>query len=343
MDNIDLFNKLLILRSPNVGPVRYNKLIHKYDGNLAMVIDELKPDVSIRNAVSRELDLADKLHIYYICDDTDLYPEALRNMSSHPPVLSVRGNINTLLKQCVSIVGTRHATAAGMNFIADIAKEFASHNYAVVSGLAMGTDSAAHRGALRAAGSTQTIAVVAGGADYIWPLENEKLYWEIVERGAVISEMPVGFVPVSANFVMRNRWIAGLGQKLILGEADLNSGSMKTVRFAREANREIWAIPSHPSDSRSLGPNSLIKSGVANICMGASDFFNVENKEQMNIKNNKKIDSENTILDAIGMIPVSESVLSEIVKKTISEIKSELVILEMQGLIRKVDGGYVRS
>lgn len=341
MNTENLLNKLLILRSPGIGPVKYNGLIKVY-GDDASIVDVMQPSVAIRDSVMREIEQANKLHIYYICDDMELYPALLKSVKNHPPVLTVRGNVETLRKKTVSIVGTRHATIAGMNLVANISEAFAKHNYAVASGLAMGTDAAAHRGALRTDGNTQTIAIVAGGVDYIWPLENESLYWEIVERGAVISEMPVGYTPVASNFVMRNRWVAGIGEKLILSEADLKSGSMKTVGFACESNRETWAIPSHPSDSRALGPNSLIQSGVAKLCNGAGDFFKDEKIYADNKKNEKKFDSENSLLDALGTIPVSESVLSEIVKKTISEIKSELVVLELQGLVRKVDGGYVR-
>lgn len=330
----DLFNRLLILRTPNIGPARYHKLINQY-GNVGEVVTVLKPSDAVVNSVKREIELANKLGVFYLSDDMEEYPALLRDIKNHPPLLSVRGNKKALLKKSVSMVGTRHATIVGMNFIADLAQKFSAENYVVVSGMAMGTDAAAHRGALRTVGDSQTIAVLAGGVDYIWPLENESLYWEIVERGAVVSEMPVGFVPVASNFVIRNRLIAWLGQKLILGEADLNSGSMKTAEFSYESNREIWAIPSHPTDSRSFGPNSLIKSGRAKLCTGPQDFFDSK-------KSCKKIESDNLLLDALGTIPVSESVLSEIVKKSISEIKQELVILELQGLVRKVDGGYIR-
>ncbi len=240
------------------------------------------------------------------------------------------------------MVGTRHATAAGMEFTANLATEFASHGTAVVSGMAIGTDTAAHRGALRAAGCAQTIAVLAGGVDYIWPLENESLYWDIVSRGVVVSEMPVGFTPVAQNFVQRNRWVAGIGEKLILGEADMQSGSMRTARFATDMGRKIYAIPSHPADFRAAGPNSLIKSGVAELCMGASDFSELENNSQSLQKKTKKDTGENSLLDKLGTIPVSESVLAEIVQKSILEIKRDLVVLELQGLVQKVDGGYIR-
>lgn len=337
-----LFNKLLILRTPGIGPVRYNELVTRFDGDVAAAATALNPSVSHRDVVSREMERAAVLDIHYICDDDDYYPARLRDVRNHPPVITARGNLDTLRRPAVSMVGTRHATATGMEFIADMATQFASHDIVVTSGMAIGTDTAAHRGALRAAGDAQTIAVLAGGVDYIWPIENESLYWDIVARGVVISEMPVGFVPVATNFVQRNRWVAGIGEKLILGEADMNSGSMRTARFACDIGRKIYAIPSHPSDSRGAGPNSLIKSGIAELCVGASDFFATTKKSEQKQKKSEKSENENSLLDKIGTVPVSDSVLAEIVKKNISEIKRDLVVLELQGLVRKTSGGYVR-
>jgi DNA processing protein len=337
----DLFKKLLIIRTPKIGPVRYSELVARF-GSVDAVVDFLNPDSNFRDGVLREMDAAHKMNIHYVSDDSEFYPSSLRNVKNHPPIISVRGNLETLTKPTVSIVGTRHATGVGMKFVADMATAFAEHDVSVVSGMAIGTDTAAHRGALRAAGNSNTIAVLAGGVDYIWPLENESLYCEIVERGVIISEMPVGFVPVATNFVQRNRWIAGISDKLILSEADMKSGSMTTARFAIDFGRDVWAIPSHPADFRGAGPNSLIRNGDAKLCVGIQDFFQDTQKEKMKIKNPKKDDSENSVFDKIGSVPVSESVLTELVKKTVSEIKSELVVLELQGLIRKVDGGYVR-
>jgi DNA processing protein len=168
------------------------------------------------------------------------------------------------------------------------------------------------------------------------------LYHEILERGVVLSEMPVGFKPVGSNFVQRNRWIAGLSEKVILGEADLKSGSMTTARFAINMNRELWAIPSHPADSRSFGPNSLIASGMAKMCIGESDFFGDDKKTTKLKKENEFSESEKDILDKLGTIPLSESVLAQIVKKSISEIKRDLVVLELRGVVQKTDGGYIR-
>ena len=338
----EIFNKLLILRTPRVGPAKYNELIEKF-GSAAAATDTIGATSELRDAVAREMENAARLNITYICDTDSLYPPMLKEIKNHPPVITARGNLETLRKHTIGIVGTRHATAAGIKFVAELATAFAARDIAVVSGMAIGTDSAAHRGALRAAGDSQTIAVLGGGADYIWPTENESLYYEILERGVVVSEMPVGFMPVGSNFVVRNRWIAGIAEKLILGEADLKSGSMTTARFAIESNRELWAIPSHPADSRAAGPNSLIASGKARLLMGVGDFFDGnKNTTQKTKKEDAGSESENDVLDKLGTIPVSESVLTQIVKKSISEIKRDLVVLELRGLIKKVDGGYIK-
>jgi len=330
-----LLQKLLILRMPKVGPVTYNKMLAQY-GDICAVVDSLHLDSDFIDSVKREMDIAYNLGIEYICDDDSRYPSGLSKVKNHPIIITARGNIDTLKKQNVAIVGTRHATASGMNFLSDLAYEFAKHNFAVTSGLAMGSDTAAHLGALKAYGNTQTIAVVAGGVDYIWPPENESLYYEILNRGVIISEMPVGMKPNGQNFVQRNHWVAGLSDFLILGEADAKSGSMTTARFALDYEKRVFAVPGHPSDPRSVGPNSLIKNGQATLCMSVKDFF--DDEKQKNKKNSKY---KNDILDKIGMIPVSESVLANLVEKSVSEIKADLVVLELQGLIRKQDGGYV--
>ena len=332
----DMLNKLLILRTPGIGPVKYRTLLKQF-GSDENIIEHLSLSDDFIDNVKREMDKAFDMGIEYISDTDSCYPNELLKVSNHPIVISVRGNISTLSKKCVSMVGTRHSTAAGMNFISDIANEFANHNYAVVSGMAMGTDTAAHVGALRADGNAQTIAVLAGGVDYIWPLENESLYYEIMERGAIISEMPVGMMPTAQNFVQRNRWVAAMSDTMIIGEADAKSGSMTTARFAIDYEKRVFAVPGHPSDARSAGPNSLIKNGDAIMCTSVKDFFD----DKKEIKNEKKVKVENEILDKLGMIPVSESVLANLVKKSVSEIKSDLVVLELQGLIRKQDGGYV--
>lgn len=332
----DLLQKLLILRTAGVGPVKYNKLIAEY-GDVWSTVDSMNLSSDFIDSVKREMERADELGIKFISDTDSLYPKNLLAIKNHPPVITVRGNVETLNKNMVAMVGTRHSTATGMNFMSELACGFVEHSFAVVSGMAMGTDTAAHIGALRGDGDCQTVAVLAGGVDYIWPLENESLYYEIMERGVLISEMPIGTVPVASNFIQRNHWIAGLCDLFIIGEADEKSGSMTTARFAKNYGKRLFAVPGHPSDARSVGPDSLIKNGDATLCMSIKDFFDDVAAD----KNEKNSVLENYLLDKLGMIPVSESVLANLVKKSVAEIKSDLVLLELQGLIRKQDGGYV--
>jgi DNA processing protein len=113
----DLFKKLLIIRMPKIGPVRYAELIAKF-GSVDAAVDFLNPDSEFRDGVLREMDTAQKMNIHYVSDDSDFYPSALRNLKNHPPIISVRGNLETLVKPTVSIVGTRHATGVGMKFVA---------------------------------------------------------------------------------------------------------------------------------------------------------------------------------------------------------------------------------
>ena len=331
-----LLKKLLILRTSGIGPAKYNALLSQY-GDDDAILDALVLSDDFIDSVKREIDLAYSLNIEYICDTDSKYPKRLKAIKNHPIVISARGNLDTLIKPSVAMVGTRHSTAAGMKFISNLAESFVSHNFSVVSGMAMGTDTAAHVGALKTTGNTQTIAVLAGGVDYIWPFENESLYYQILERGVVISEMPVGMKPNAQNFVQRNHWVAGIADFLILGEADAKSGSMTTARFALGYGKRVFAVPGHPSDARSVGPNTLIKSGAATLCMSSKDFFDDENAQT----NKKNLKPQNDILDKLGIIPVSESVLANLVKKSVAEIKADLVVLELQGLIRKQDGGYV--
>ncbi len=331
-----LLKKLLILRTSGIGPAKYNAFLSQY-GDDDAILDALVLSDDFIDSVKREIDLAYSLNIEYICDTDSKYPKRLKAIKNHPIVISARGNLDTLIKPSVAMVGTRHSTAAGMKFISNLAESFVSHNFSVVSGMAMGTDTAAHVGALKTTGNTQTIAVLAGGVDYIWPFENETLYYQILERGVVISEMPVGMKPNAQNFVQRNHWVAGIADFLILGEADAKSGSMTTARFALDYGKRVFAVPGHPSDARSIGPNTLIKSGAATLCMSSKDFFDDENVQT----NKKNLKPQNDILDKLGIIPVSESVLANLVKKSVAEIKADLVVLELQGLIRKQDGGYV--
>ncbi len=328
-------DRLTLIRMDGVGPVKYNQLINEF-GSARSALDNLAIKDSLHDSVSREIELMNRKGSEFIFDDDPRYPVNLKSMHGHPPVISVLGNPDTLSKESVAMVGTRNASANGLKFMGQLSYEFAENGFLVVSGMAMGSDAAAHQGALKSSKNNVTVAVLAGGVDQPWPIENESLYKSIIERGCVISDMPIGTKPIAKYFVKRNQLVAGISNQMILGEATDKSGSMITANHMIKLSRPVFAIPSHPTDPRSFGPNSLIKSGQATLCMGITDFFKKDTKI-----NEKKIQVESNILELLSQKPLSESEISLILNKNVSDIKKELVILEINGSIIRVEGGFI--
>jgi DNA processing protein len=194
------------------------------------------------------------------------YPTYLRHIHGSPPLLCVSGRLELAQVECASIVGARNASAMGLKFTRMLAAGLAEAGYVVTSGLARGIDTAAHQASVNKA----TAAVVAGGIDYYYPPENEKLQREIAERGLLISEMVPGTAPKAEHFPRRNRIISGMSRAVIVVEAALRSGSLITARFAAEQGREVFAVPGSPLDPRCEGANRLIKDG-AQILTSAED------------------------------------------------------------------------
>jgi DNA processing protein len=192
-------------------------------------------------------------------EDRD-YPPLLRQLPDAPLVLYVRGRVEALSRHGVAIVGTRRPTAYGSSVAHRLAQELAQRNLVIVSGMARGIDSAAHRGALEARGVT--VAVLGSGIDVIYPKENQSLAERIIESGALVSEFPLGTAPVPENFPIRNRLISGLALGTVIVEAAEYSGSLITARLAAEQNREVYAVPGNITSAQSFGPNLLIKQGA---------------------------------------------------------------------------------
>lgn len=196
------------------------------------------------------------------------YPERLAELHAPPPVLWVLGDpasvAPTAPAQPAAIVGARNATANGARFAEFLGRDLAAAGWPVVSGLARGVDAAAHLGALHGGGATA--AVVAGGVDNVYPLENAALRERILaEGGAVFSEMPMGLTPQARHFPRRNRIVSGLAVGVVVIEAGARSGSLITARAALEQNREVAAAPGHPLDPRAAGANALIREGATLI------------------------------------------------------------------------------
>ena len=198
------------------------------------------------------------------------YPPLLREIHDPPALLYLRGKLPD--QDCFSIVGSRRASAAGRNLTRELAMQLARHDICIVSGLARGIDSAAHRGALAA--GTPTIAVLGCGIDRIYPPENARLHGEIVETGAVLSECPPGAPPLAGHFPARNRIISGLSRGVLIVEAAEKSGSLITGDFALEQGRELFAMPGAASSPTSRGTNRLLKEG-AQLVTEASDILSV--------------------------------------------------------------------
>jgi DNA processing protein len=260
---------LRLSRTENVGPITFKKLIARY-GSASAALEAI-PEIAQRRgkrsfkiyplaAAEKEFDAAKKLGAHILCLGEDTYPTLLSHIDDAPPILMVRGRLDLLAKPGIAIVGARNASLPGRRMAEVLSKDLAA-NYNIVSGLARGIDTAAHASALNAQGGT--IAVLAGGVDVIYPLENEKLYADIADRGAIIAENPPGYPPTNRDFPRRNRIIAGLSLGVIIVEAALKSGSLITAEYALQQGREVMAVPGSPMDPRAQGTNRLIKDGAA--------------------------------------------------------------------------------
>jgi DNA processing protein len=188
------------------------------------------------------------------------YPARLRSIADPPPFLYARGELRGEDERALAVVGSRSASDYGLGLTRELARGLAARGFTIVSGMARGIDAAAHEAALEAGG--RTIAVLGSGVDVIYPPEHEKLYQRIVERGAVVSELPLGTPPLAFHFPARNRLISGIAMGVVVVEATEKSGSLITAAAALEQGREIFAVPGPAGSSRSRGPHALIRQGA---------------------------------------------------------------------------------
>lgn len=258
-----------LIRSEHVGPVTYRQLLARF-GSARRALEAL-PDLARRGGgrpprlgslqdAEAELAAAARQGVAVLCLGEPAYPPSLATLEDAPPVLFLRGRAELLRRRAVALVGARNASGNGRRFAEQLAQGLARAGLVVVSGLARGIDAAAHEGALAAAGGT--VAVVAGGADVVYPPEHAALTARIAEQGAVLAEMPLGTLPQARHFPRRNRLISGLARAVVVVEAAPRSGSLITARFAAEQGREVLAVPGSPLDPRAQGSNQLIREGA---------------------------------------------------------------------------------
>jgi DNA processing protein len=268
---------LQLIRSENIGPRTFRELINRY-GSARGAIDAL-PTLARRGGAAsfklfprgdaeRELAAVNVRGARLVALGEPDYPSRLQTIYDAPPLLTVRGLAEVLSKPMVAIVGSRNASGAGMKFAERMARELGEAGFVIASGLARGIDAAAHRGSL----STGTVAVLAGGHNHIYPSEHEGLLESIVETGAAIAEMPIGWEPRARDFPRRNRLISGLAAGIVVVEAAKRSGSLITARMAAEQGREVFAVPGSPLDPRCEGTNALLKQG-ATLMTEAADVI----------------------------------------------------------------------
>jgi DNA processing protein len=266
------------------------------------------------------------------------YPALLNCVADPPPVLWARGSIEALGEPAVAVVGSRAATAYALDVGERLGGELASRGVVVVSGLARGVDSAAHRGSLSAGGAT--VAVLGSGLDNIYPPEHEGLAQLIARNGVVISELGPGGMPLPENFPLRNRIISGISLAVVVVEASEKSGSLITARFALEQGRDVMAVPGNVLTGRNRGSHSLLKDG-AKVVETADDILDELGwPGALPTTDSPKRLTDDPLLAA--MEPGEVYRLEELVEKTAilpAKLLPRLMELELQGHVAAVGGG----
>jgi DNA processing protein len=273
MSEAERFDRLRLIRSPRIGPVSYRQLLARFGtaGDALRAIPLLaqrgggRASVADAGVVEREIAASRALGARYLLMGDADYPALLDQMEGAPPALIVRGDVRLSARPCVAIVGARNASAAACRFARTLAQELGERGAVVVSGLARGIDTEAHRGSI----DSGTIGVIASGIDMVFPPENRDLQGQVADRGLLVTEHPPGVQPLARHFPARNRIIAGLALGTVVVEAAPKSGSLITARLAGEAGREVMAVPGSPIDPRAQGCNLLIRDGATLVQNGA--------------------------------------------------------------------------
>ena len=298
---------------------------------------------SLPEKAKRDLDLAFKKGYKIITLSDTAYPPLLLEITDPPPILYVCGSLKTSGLN-IALVGSRNATRYGLTITRRLGADLAALGVTVVSGMAMGIDTAAHYGAIEGHGNT--IAVLGSGLDRIYPASNKKLFYKIAEHGAVISEFPPETGPEGHNFPQRNRIISGICQGTVIVEATRRSGSLITARMAAEQNRDVFAVPGSIHSFKSTGTHTLIKQGaklVENVQDITEEFDLVLNRPAaMDSRSTKTplqlTPDESGVLKLLGPYPVH---IDDLVRKTSiapGRLSSILLQMELKGLVQQSPG-----
>jgi DNA processing protein len=291
------------------------------------------------------------------------YPERLKEIYDPPPVLWVRGDVSLLARPSIAVVGTRHPSPYGSGVAEMLSRDLAARRLLIVSGMARGIDSCAHKGALAA--RTPTIAVWGTGIDVVYPKENKKLAEDILAGGgAIVSELPMGTFPAPQNFPRRNRILSGISVAVLVVEAAENSGTRVTARCAADQNRDLYAVPGNVTNKNSWTPNTLIKQGAKLVASWEDVWEDLPSQIRLELEDRGDIASISAGAASLLPDPVlrpEEAMVLEVMRAdeslqideiielvetqlTSSEVFTALFELEMAGRIRQLPGkNYVRT
>jgi len=320
-------------------------------------------DGKARTAADAELKRVAAEDAIVLSFDCPAYPERLKEIFDPPPVLWVRGDVTLLSRPSIAVVGTRHPTPYGSGVAEMISRDLAARNLMIVSGMARGIDTCAHKGALAA--RKPTVAVWGTGIDVIYPKENRKLAEEIlVLGGAIVSEVPMGTFPAPQNFPRRNRILSGLSVAVLVVEASENSGTRVTARCAADQNRDLYAVPGNVTNKQSWTPNTLIKQGAKLVASWEDVWEDLPSQIRLELDSGYGIESGAGVTASLLPDPVlrpQEVMVLEVLRQdtslqidevldaletqlTSSEVFTALFELEMAGRIRQLPGkNYVRT
>ncbi|AUZ06445.1 DNA recombination-mediator protein DprA [Vitreoscilla sp. C1] len=345
--------------TPYVGPMTLLKILQYLDypadiwqtpisalSNLAkpkaiQAIQQRQGKQALQDALIWESEHANN-HLLSLLDDD--YPLNLAQIDSPPPLLFAKGDLSLLHQPSIAIIGSRHATAQGLQNAHRFAADLSQHNMAIVSGFAAGIDTAAHQGCIQVNGAT--IAVLGTGIDRVYPAANRQLAHQICEKGLLLSEFALGTPPVAQNFPRRNRIIAALSQAILVVEAAVESGSLITARLGLEMNKEVMAIPGSIHNPHSKGCHALIKQG-AKLIESTQDILeecillpqlhkNTHFEPKANTDNHP---NPSPLLQAMGFDPIHPDQLVDKLGSSLTDVYAELLELELQGQIAALTGG----
>ena len=367
----DLNYWLALLRAPEIGPATYHKLLQRFKSPKALFERSTAERATLPlkaptlhylaqpdwNAVDKDLLWRDQdnknHHIITIADP--LYPKLLKEIpGGGPPLLFINGNINMLSSAQIAIVGSRNPSPLGKEIAYEFSQNLCRAGYTITSGLAIGIDAAAHRGALDCNGTT--IAVAATGLDQVYPLRHRKLAEQVINNsGLILSEFPLGTTPQRSHFPRRNRLISGLCEGTLVVEAAIRSGSLITARFAVDQGREVFAIPGSITNPLARGCHNLIKEG-AKLTETADDILEEIGPTQALPGNDpswmadqalleRTLDEKDSaVLRSLGYDPTLIDTIIERSRLTAREVSSALMDLELRGYITSISGGlYARN